>query len=731
MMSPDNLRLISTHIDKFITSNQFTRTIDDRLTYTYLDGFITRVDYAIKLKTLTTVRGVPVVQGRFVTMDIECRLSAPDSNGNQQFTPYAVGIYTAFSVSHDADNGLRLFWLPDYNSPTEMIEAAFNYLSHRKFRSWPVYFHNLNGFDLPFIINVLLKSGRVKVIRRDSTIIEIKYYPNVNPKNYISIRDSFLLLPGSLDNLSKTFRVDQPKTAFPHNFVNNHPLDYIGDRPDQSYWPTGKTPTGPVNNWVLKTELLDYLQSDVISLWQVIAEFTIEIHRHHHINVLKYLTLPSLAFAIYRSNYYDIKDTPISLIHGKVDNAIRQSYFGGLVDAFIPYGENLFKYDINSSYPHSMKLDMPIGQPTFIDGININLNDPNIFGFYNCEVTTPNNSDDFTPVLPFKSNGKVITPIGTWTGWYFTEELRAAVKLGYNVKLLHGYNFHRGKPFDRYIDYWYGVKSSSPKDSFEYLMSKLFLNSLYGRFGMKPELTQTEIITVDKLDSYLDHKVLDNITYLDDDYVMVDSSDPNTDSDNDFHEMLMNINSNLYSDKPFLRSANVNVAIASAITAYSRININQYKNLPGNPCYYSDTDSVVLAHPLPAEMVCNHTLGKMKLEYEIAYGIYAGPKTYYDEFKAPIKGKAFECKIKGLSEVKPTQGLQRGANKPTFAQMYSLLNVDTELQLEHQLWLKDLKSGTIIIKHRPYKLRMTFTKRLPIYKGRKLVGTKPLYINRC
>jgi hypothetical protein len=42
-----------------------------------------------------------------------------------------------------------------------------------------------------------------------------------------------------------------------------------------------------------------------------------------------------------------------------------------------------------------------------------------------------------------------------------------------------------------------------------------------------------------------------------------------------------------------------NVAIAAAITAQSRIIMDAYKRIPGNPCYYTDTDSVILRNPLP------------------------------------------------------------------------------------------------------------------------------------
>jgi hypothetical protein len=58
------------------------------------------------------------------------------------------------------------------------------------------------------------------------------------------------------------------------------------------------------------------------------------------------------------------------------------------------------------------------------------------------------------------------------------------------------------------------------------------------------------------------------------------------------------------------------VHIAAAISSYARILINEYKNIPGNPCIMSDTDSVVLPKPLPDYLVGNE-IGQMKLVHEI------------------------------------------------------------------------------------------------------------------
>jgi hypothetical protein len=40
------------------------------------------------------------------------------------------------------------------------------------------------------------------------------------------------------------------------------------------------------------------------------------------------------------------------------------------------------------------------------------------------------------------------------------------------------------------------------------------------------------------------------------------------------------------------------VSIAAAVTAYARISINTFKNIPGNKYFGGDTDSVIMEHPL-------------------------------------------------------------------------------------------------------------------------------------
>jgi hypothetical protein len=55
-----------------------------------------------------------------------------------------------------------------------------------------------------------------------------------------------------------------------------------------------------------------------------------------------------------------------------------QGYYGGAVDAYIPFGKNIKGYDVNGLYPNSMlKNKMPVGNPYYFEG------DINYFNFIN------------------------------------------------------------------------------------------------------------------------------------------------------------------------------------------------------------------------------------------------------------------------------------------------------------------------------------------------------------
>jgi hypothetical protein len=89
---------------------------------------------------------------------------------------------------------------------------------------------------------------------------------------------------------------------------------------------------------------------------------------------------------------------------------------------------------------------------------------------------------------------------------------------------------------------------------------------------------------------------------------------------------------------------NVSIAVASAITAYARIHMSQFKNNPNFNLYYSDTDSIYIDRPLNKDLISSKILGKMKLENICNKVIFLAPKVYYLE---TIDNKII-YKVKGL-----------------------------------------------------------------------------------
>jgi len=87
---------------------------------------------------------------------------------------------------------------------------------------------------------------------------------------------------------------------------------------------------------------------------------------------------------------------------------------------------------------------------------------------------------------------------------------------------------------------------------------------------------------------------------------------------------------------------NVNIAIASAVTAYARIHMSQFKNSPLLPnLYYTDTDSAYFDGPLPDYMKDPKRLGALKLEGVYDKALFLAPKVYAPSEKILLQGKSY------------------------------------------------------------------------------------------
>jgi len=244
-----------------------------------------------------------------------------------------------------------------------------------------------------------------------------------------------------------------------------------------------------------------------------------KIFKLFRLDILKYPTLSSLALAIFRVKY--LGDSKIPLITGQIYDDIKKSYTGGAKDVYKPYGEQIYRYDVNSLYPYVMKeYPMPTGNPIYFEGDILQIN-PNAYGFFECKITSPEGLNNPILLKRIKTDKglRTIAPVGKWLGSYLSEELFNALKYGYTFKVLRGYLFDKEYIFKDYVDFLYNIKVNSSKDTPDYIISKLLLNSLYGRFGMSPYMENHIILDSNSLEatSICKNKIVTDILHLNND----------------------------------------------------------------------------------------------------------------------------------------------------------------------------------------------------------------------
>jgi len=634
----------------------------------------------IKSKFISKIAKSKSLINNFITIDIETFIV------DSLLTPYLICFYDGKEFFS--------FYLSDYKSVEEMMIDCLKSILIRKYNGYKIYAHNMAKFDIIFLLKYLLKLGKIKPIIHNGKFISVTIGYGDNEQYQIEFKDSILLLLYSLKSLCNSFKIEEPKSIFPYFFVNKNNLEYIGQVPTfDSFIEISNSEyqhyKNSYNIWSLKKEAIKYCKIDCISLYQIILKFNDMIFKLFSINIHHYPTLSSLAFAIFRSNFMSEQNIP--QLSGKIATDIRQGYTGGAVDMYIPEGKNIKCLDVNSLYPSQMESQlMPISNPTYFEG-NIRKINPNAFGFFFCEIIAP--EDIKHPIIQtrVKIHGvtKTIAPVGIWEDMLFSSEMDNAMKFGYKFNILWGYRFNSKNIFKDYVDLLYEIRSNYPKSDPMNFITKILLNSLYGRFGMNDNFDNIEVIHKNYFLDF-ENKFIDQIT----DKIELDD-----------HILVFFI-----SPEGVSRDHNVSVGIAAAITAYSRIHMSQFKNNPKINLYYFDTDSIYTDSEIDKSFIDPKILGKLKLEYVCDKAIFLTPKVYC----LLTTSGDFIFKIKGL-----TKNVDL-----SFQDFHKLLTKDSLLTRKQEKWFRNLSEGKITILEQIYTLKVNENKRKLIYDGNKLVSTK-------
>lgn len=175
--------------------------------------------------------------------------------------------------------------------------------------------------------------------------------------------------------------------------------------------------------------LREYCLVDCIIVVNALIKFDNTLGKLGETDLRRLLTISGTALSVFLSNFNNIKQTPLLELNPqrKLSAFFKQSYLGGRTEVFHSgMGiDCVYHFDVPGMYAKCMTMPLPIGNPVFVSfkkdfnpEINIKflkeLEERNLMGFFECKVATPLNLA--IPVLPVKHMGKLVFPLGEFTG---------------------------------------------------------------------------------------------------------------------------------------------------------------------------------------------------------------------------------------------------------------------------------------------------------------------------
>lgn len=466
-------------------------------------------------------------------------------------------------------------------------------------RTKKCYFHNLK-FDGKFILYWLLSNNykyvdRVTKPNEYSHLIDDtnNYYDIVVGYEYkgktqrVTFLDSFKKLPSSLDKIAKDFDLG----------INKLSMDYDKIREENYIEIYGAE------------EEREYLKRDC-----EILKKAIEITEKQGMSKM---TIGSNALADYKMLLDEVGvdfDRLFPTLYPEVDEFMRNAYKGGCTMVNSKYqGKivNVHSYDVNSMYPAMLyNKPFPYGRPIYYKG---KYKEDKLYNLYiqhiRCEFSIKPNH---FPCIQIKNtryfaqnewleNSDIVVDL------YLTNidlELFFESYNVYSLEYIDGYKMKSlSGMFRKYIDKWYTIKSTTTNPS-EKAIAKLYLNSLYGKFGTRDKKSSLTFM--------LDNDIIKRKDIIE--------TEVNT----------------------------VYLPVAIYTTSYARCYLLENANKNFDDFIYCDTDSIHLTKEVTNIPIDNKKLGYFKHEYS-GKGKYLKQKCYlihYDkEYIKEIDGKIYDKKL--------------------------------------------------------------------------------------
>lgn len=378
----------------------------------------------------------------------DCETNRTDDPDNQflHYETFRLGCAVYFRLSNGVrhDEDWLTFFTPD------QFWRFVKYYSEQGL-SLHIYAHNI-AFDLPVVYGLHELDGEhwdFQTVCLEPTPFILEGHWKGNP---VKIYDTFNYMKSSLADIGKSVGLE--KMPMPAR-----------DAPD--------------DDWAV------YCANDV----EVTARALVALIDYHTTKIGPWATTGAgLAFNAFRSSFMIPKSVHC---HTQADilEMERRAYYGGMVQCSwlgpMPEGE-FYELDVASMYPSVMKGPMPSRLIPVKEEPDVYLLSSLLESYEACaDVVVKTRYHRY----PVRKGNKIVFPVGEYQTSLCGAELRRALESGEIVKVLKLSAYETLPIFNRYVDFFWAEKQAyeDAGDESRRTIAKLYLNSLYGKFGQKSE----------------------------------------------------------------------------------------------------------------------------------------------------------------------------------------------------------------------------------------------------
>ncbi len=533
-----------------------------------------------------------------VALVIAGRVYADEATGRREFVTFHHDRNEAGDITRTAAENF-LTWCAGLTKATTLIA------------------HNGAGYDA-YLLRDVIKKKFVEMptgmVMDGQKVVTMKW-------GRVRFVDSMRHVAGSLERVAKTFGLTATKGFFPYTFFTSVNCGYVGDIPPFEAFETERMNPARRSAFVewyarrelgwffeddpynLMDECVKYCRLDVELLCLAMASYRDAGIAATGVDPLQKLTIASYAQHVYRHRF--MPEAQIAILNREEDEFSREGFSGGRTDvrqvlrSWTPEDVKAGRYalykDVTSMYPWVQScMPLPVGPPSWDDCSELitaescaayltGLAPASRCAMVECDVVCP--ADLYHPVLLSRRDGRLVGDLKVTSGVWTSIELVQALEVGYTVtRITRSLSSATSTElFASYVDFYFQMKARhapngpAPNRGL-YLLAKMMLNSLWGKFGQNEILDETRFYT-DPQAWFRTVALLHNGRLA---TVGVHEETP--------EYLLATLTKNA---EGALRQRTTNSMLAAFVTAHGRLKLYSALLHLGEQVIYHDTDSVV------------------------------------------------------------------------------------------------------------------------------------------